>query len=80
MIGVCRLIEITVCVGIGIPQLEILLDIGGPGHERFQFFVRMGLSKVRQLYQHMLEVRKRFYSVCLGVNVNEYLSQVLANI
>ena len=63
MIGACRLIEITVCIGIGILYSEILLDIWGPGHERFLFFAKLGLSKVRKLYQRMLEVRKRFYSI-----------------
>ena len=42
-----------------------LLDIGCPGHEGFQFFMRWGLPKVWQLYQHMLEIGERLNPVCL---------------
>ena len=43
----------------------VLLDIGCPGHETFQFFMRWGLPKVWKLYQHMLEICERLNPICL---------------
>ena len=38
---------------------------GMPRHEYFQSFLRLGLPEIWELYQHMLEVCKRFYPIRL---------------
>ena len=59
------LVEIGIHISIRILPTEFLLDIGCPRHEQFQFFVGLVFLQVRQLHQHMLEISKRFNTVCL---------------
>ena len=59
------LVEIGIHISIRTLHTEFLLDIGCLRHERLQFLVRMRFVEIRKLQQHMLEISKRFNTVCL---------------
>lgn len=48
------LLKICICISIGVWNLTILLDVGGPGHESLQSFMGGRLSQVWELHQHTL--------------------------
>ena len=50
------LVKIGIHISVRILHTEFLLDIGCQRHERFQFFVGLVFSQLRQLHQHMLEI------------------------
>ena len=52
-------------ISVRILHAKFLLDIGCPRHERLRLLVRMRFAEIRQLHQHMLEIGKRFNTVCL---------------